>query len=1288
MYLFKKHNAVYVTICFSVPFFCIFFGYDQNSVSLSLYSFFFLVYVRIFKFTDTYPDILTNYFAPLLEQNKKNIQYFFHYASWNFNTAVSSKSNMLEGLPNASDHSSQIASEQLENENSFLSGSGTRFNLSTRPPSNRIPSSHSFFRSPKIEKKYLQGEDDSNALGSPEQKVVRGSGDEETMLGKSAFSSSVRVAPPLQQMSKTPFDPDAVKALQNGLTEKSYTPNSHQGGRTTVDGYTLAPLPSSSSRGMRFSPHTPSKNSFPVGAHRFHTDFNSSLLAKHKRFLLQSSAEHHPFASDRGSLYSSSRILRDKQACTGAEKGSTSTNPFYHDTGRDCNKVTSSPRRSFPPPPPRFSLHHPHGFRLLKSSSVVERSLRHYFRLPEAPSAALNCERRCVQEQLLWLEKEEKESRQRMIRHRKGGSSYNHTSGENDDGIVLDGFLLLSASSCESPDEVKVVSLQCSQLEKTIPEDLVYFQNLSFLDLSENKLLLEDLLLLGGVRTLHLACNGISSLEDLHSVAQWQLNHRKSILVESLLPLQDPTLADTEETLVSHTTRSGMNPIREKENCIDKKNDDHSFEILLPSLTALNLSYNRIPSSHICFLTYFPVLHQLDLSGNNLQFLPKDMSCLASVSHLALECNNFTIASSSAFSAASKSFSGGAIGLFQSLSTMPSLLEVNLNRNHIECVPPLSPLPGLPFFFTRLKVVGLAHNPIKKVDDILPLISLHHTLRRLALFETPLSIEPKESTRAQYVVDNVVEALFKAKIVVDARVTSTKEGRENEKKNVPEKKCQPCNSSSPKSTEIEDDLWTNDTWSRLIPLCNDPLLSSSFPMNSNTTLPPEGNDGTTNDSSSGGDNLCDGVESEPCQFHKSVEESDIAKTNFEVGSEGYVPHVRNAAVAAAAAAAAARKAEAGKIPAYEEELLFSDVDACRKQYQRSASPLFLEHQQRELHKNPRFSYSPMSVNAEFAALMNRYFTGGTERKEGNTPLFYTSQYQQLHFNENLGSSKNRGSRGENTEHLPCADGLFSPSRLTEYIRRHRVELLLEGNHLQKKSTGKFLSEHHERGQEDFLPMTIPSYEEFMNIYVLEGGKRACWKRQQARRKREGLRPPSPLILVKTEPSSTPPSCEKDKQGMPAHESEEASQRTALHPEEEVKPLPLCRYPSSPKLSSPPPSSSDDHVFLTAMDGGCWEEAKMQKKEMGGEAEVTAVSSIRGASVCASESYWPPKECGNHNTAKPFGSSVRVTSQPLSSFQPVIPTNVHTAMKELRSLLRKPLPSLPYRGLHYSSKTKK
>lgn len=1192
---------------------------------------------------------------------------------------------MREGLPKVSDHSSPIASEQLEGEKSLVNRSGFRSNLSTLPPSNPIASSHLSFRSPEVENKILKGEGDDNALHGPGVKEVRGSYDEATPR-ESVSSSSVRVAPPLRQMSKAPSDPDAVKTLQKGLAVKACTPNSHQGDRTAAEGHTLSSLPSSSSCAMQISSHPASENFSAVGVRPFHADFNSSLLAKHKRFLLQSSTEHQPSAPGRGSLHSISRNIRENQVCTKAEKGSTSSHPFYRVTGHDRNKVTSSPQHSFPPPPPKFSLHHPHGFRLLKSSSVVERSLRHYFRLPVAPSDALNSERRCIQEQLLYLEKAEKEGRRRIIQHRNGDSSHHHTYGENDGGIVLDGFLLLSASSCDSPDEVKVVSLQCSQLEQTIPEDLGYFQNLFFLDVSENKLLLEDLLLLGGVRTLHLAYNHISSLEALHSVVQWQLEHRKSILVESLSPSHDSTVADTEETSGSCTTGDGVNQTKETEDCIDEKNGKRSFEILLPCLTALNLSYNRIPSSHICFLTHFPALHQLDLSGNNLRFLPKDMSCLANVSHLALECNNFTIVSTSAVSAASTFFSGDATGLFQSLSTMPSLLEVNLNRNHIECIPPLSPLPESSFFFSRLKVVGLARNPIKKVEDILPLAALHQTLRRLALFETPLSMDPKESTRAQFVVDTMVEALFKAKIVEDARVAAKRKGKENEwRKNVPDKKCQPGNSSSTQNTEVEDDLWMNDTWSRLIPLSNDPLSSSGFPMSSSTTLPPTRSDGTNNEIHSEGDTIGDGEDSETSQFHKSMEEGNIARANLGVRSEGVKLDVRKAAVAAATAA---RKTEADRMPAYGEKFLFSEGDAGPKAYPRDASPLFVEHPQRELHSDSRFSYSPISESAQFVALMNHYFARRSERTEGSTPLFSTLNYQQLHFKENVGSAKQSRRKDENIACLSSADGLFSPSRLTEYIRSNRIELVLQGNHLEKKSTGKFLSEHHGRGQEDFHPMIIPGYEEFMNIYVLEGGKRAQWKKQQARRKREGLRPPSPLILVKPEPASSSPSCEDDTREMPAQKPEEASRRTTLHPEQEVKALPLCCTTTPLKASSPPPPSSDDHVFLTAMDGGGWGEAKIQEEEMSRAVEGIAEPSFRGPSVCASASYCPPEECENHTTIKPPGSSQRVAPQPLSSPPPVITANVHTAMKELRSLLRKPLPSLPYCALHYSSKTKK
>lgn len=400
--------------------------------------------------------------------------------------------------------------------------------------------------------------------------------------------------------------------------------------------------------------------------------------------------------------------------------------------------------------PPRFRLHHPQGFRVLKNSSALERSMRNYFRLPEAPSDSALRERKRVNKMLVLMEKDERKEQ--------------YIAGKSE-GVVLDGFLLLNVAKATSPDEVEAVALQDSKLISAIPQDLSYFQNLFFLDVSENELPLEDLLVLGNLETLHMAYNKISSLSGLEELMEWQFTQKKSVVSE----FAPPGMVVSEEV---------------------------DYEHFLPRLMALNLSYNCIPAKELIYLSYFAGLQQLDLSGNQLRVLPTEISFLQNVTHLALENNKLT--------------SSGKHGpdVFACLSGMPSLVQVNLNRNNISYVPPLNPTPGNPFF-PALEVIGLAGNPLETVESVVELAVLHKTLRRVLLSDTPLSKKSRESFDAQTAFDQfVLLTYFEA---MDAEEESANFVPESV---VPQRF---SSNSSPLEDHEGEGEWQNESWSPLIP---------------------------------------------------------------------------------------------------------------------------------------------------------------------------------------------------------------------------------------------------------------------------------------------------------------------------------------------------------------------------------------------------------------------------------------------------------------------------------------
>nr|CCC94454.1 putative leucine-rich repeat protein (LRRP) [Trypanosoma congolense IL3000] len=427
---------------------------------------------------------------------------------------------------------------------------------------------------------------------------------------------------------------------------------------------------------------------------------------------------------------------------------------------------------------------HPQGFRILKNRSVIERSLRSYFRLPPAPSERLIRERTLSQRLLLMADAKDDEEEARVFdAAMEGKLRPQRMRGDlTPPNMMLDGFLLLCAGGVPEPEEVKGATLQGSNLVGVMSDDMTHFGNLSFLDVSENELRLEQLLLLTGLEVLHLAYNKISSLEGVGAVVQnslWRSYGNESSLKSGLGSTQPGEgtrnasyesssirsaaayYARERETMVAHPEDVGaFDPIGHEVEVStgDSSNKGDAFsgfashgspvkafdhinqtvgcsthDVLLTNLHTLNLSFNRIPSSHILHLSYFPSLEKLDLSGNKLGKLPDDLGFLTSVTHFALERNMFR----------------DSRNVFRALSTMPALIEVNLNHNKLRCVPPISVKDGHGLCFPCIEVVGLGHNCVERAQDVAALCELVCTLSRVILVGNPIAVKRKERGGAQ-----------------------------------------------------------------------------------------------------------------------------------------------------------------------------------------------------------------------------------------------------------------------------------------------------------------------------------------------------------------------------------------------------------------------------------------------------------------------------------------------------------------------------------------------------------
>jgi Leucine-rich repeat (LRR) protein len=82
-------------------------------------------------------------------------------------------------------------------------------------------------------------------------------------------------------------------------------------------------------------------------------------------------------------------------------------------------------------------------------------------------------------------------------------------------GKLLDGFLILYSCRVRLPHEAIKSKLASQQIVDVIEEDLCYFQNLTTLDLSDNKVRLEQLRNLRYLSDLNLQFNQIQMIPSL-----------------------------------------------------------------------------------------------------------------------------------------------------------------------------------------------------------------------------------------------------------------------------------------------------------------------------------------------------------------------------------------------------------------------------------------------------------------------------------------------------------------------------------------------------------------------------------------------------------------------------------------------------------------------------------------------------------------------------------------------------------------------------------------------------
>ena len=215
----------------------------------------------------------------------------------------------------------------------------------------------------------------------------------------------------------------------------------------------------------------------------------------------------------------------------------------------------------------------------------------------------------------------------------------------------------MMALQVEFPKEGRKADVSGINAVRVVSEDLAFFTNLTYLDCGRNSLTMEALAVLQRLEELRLPCNGLRDIGNLHG----------------------------------------------------------SFE----HLRTLDLSYNGITTGAVAGLAVLPALRTLDLTANDLRFLPppEDMRRFKALERFRCERNGM---------------SDGSV--FLSLGACPRLGELHLGENLFSHFPEEAVGEGQ---FPELGTFSLAMNVIQTEVAVEPVVRLMK-LELLMLYGNPL----------------------------------------------------------------------------------------------------------------------------------------------------------------------------------------------------------------------------------------------------------------------------------------------------------------------------------------------------------------------------------------------------------------------------------------------------------------------------------------------------------------------------------------------------------------------
>ena len=179
---------------------------------------------------------------------------------------------------------------------------------------------------------------------------------------------------------------------------------------------------------------------------------------------------------------------------------------------------------------------------------------------------------------------------------------------------ILDGFVILEASGMSLPDDVLIISLSSRDFVQVGEDDLTYFTELRYVDVSENQLSLSSFQHLTNLQVLKISSNSINHLSQMHITSFRSLSSSSSS--SRLRNRSRPTSSSS----ANHNNNSNS-----RDNIVTPAivyNNANCF----PNLIVLDISYNALTYRDMLILGYLPQLKELDISGNDLNVLYRNNS--------------------------------------------------------------------------------------------------------------------------------------------------------------------------------------------------------------------------------------------------------------------------------------------------------------------------------------------------------------------------------------------------------------------------------------------------------------------------------------------------------------------------------------------------------------------------------------------------------------------------------------------------------------------------------------